>query len=108
MTFKALRFLGDSSFIDVFIFRSGWCSTGKMVVPPDNSCCFCLTLRTGVILIGAFNFTIYLLAFLWYVKLVAANKWHNKLALTALEANGWHLKLVLLQVFLRHIYKLHN
>jgi hypothetical protein len=38
-----------------------------MAVPPDNTCCFCLTLRTGVIIIGIFNFTLYLLAFLWYV-----------------------------------------
>ena len=36
-----------------------------MVVPPDNRCCFCLTLRTGVLLIGAFNFILYTLAFLW-------------------------------------------
>jgi hypothetical protein len=36
-----------------------------MVVPPDNTCCFCLTLRTGVLTIGAFNLFIYLLGFLW-------------------------------------------
>lgn len=49
------------------IVTSGGCLTGgKMVVPPDNRCCFCLTLRTGVLLIGAFNFILYTLAFLWY------------------------------------------
>lgn len=45
---------------------SGAKTGSAMVVPPDNRCCFCLTLRTGTVLIGAYNFTLYLLAFLWY------------------------------------------
>lgn len=48
---------------------SRWCPVvGKMAVPPDNTCCFCLTLRTGVIGIGTFNFALYLIVFLWYAS----------------------------------------
>jgi len=43
---------------------------GKMV-PPDNRCCFCLNLRQAVILIGAVNFVLYLLASMWYIGKVA-------------------------------------
>jgi len=40
---------------------------GKMI-PPDNRCCFCLTLRLGVIIIGILNFALYLLLFSWYIS----------------------------------------
>jgi len=37
------------------------------MIPPDNRCCFCLTLRLGVIIIGIVNFALYLFAFSWYI-----------------------------------------
>jgi len=39
----------------------------KMDISPDNSCCFCLTLRSGSILIGAGNCLLYLILFSWYL-----------------------------------------
>lgn len=37
-----------------------------MVVPPDNRCCFCLTLRGGVVLISALDILFYLITYSWY------------------------------------------
>jgi len=42
-------------------------SCQKMDITPDNSCCFCLTLRSGTILIGAGNCLLYLSMFSWYL-----------------------------------------
>eukprot|EP00092_Neocalanus_flemingeri_P006255 GFUD01006729.1.p1 GENE.GFUD01006729.1~~GFUD01006729.1.p1 ORF type:complete len:249 (+),score=73.17 GFUD01006729.1:268-1014(+) len=39
----------------------------KMEVSPENSCCFCLTLRSGTILIGIGNCLLYLCMFTWYL-----------------------------------------
>eukprot|EP00092_Neocalanus_flemingeri_P008893 GFUD01009568.1.p1 GENE.GFUD01009568.1~~GFUD01009568.1.p1 ORF type:complete len:261 (+),score=78.34 GFUD01009568.1:259-1041(+) len=39
----------------------------KMEVSPANSCCFCLTLRSGTILIGIGNCLLYLCMFTWYL-----------------------------------------
>lgn len=45
-------------------------SGGDKMVPPDNRCCFCLTLRLGAIIIGLINFVLYLFAFSWYIGTV--------------------------------------
>lgn len=37
------------------------------MVPPDNRCCFCLTLRTGSLIIGLGNCLFYTCCFLWYL-----------------------------------------
>jgi len=37
------------------------------MVPPDNRCCFCLTLRTGTIFIALSNCFLYIAFFLWYL-----------------------------------------
>lgn len=39
----------------------------RAMVPPDNRCCFCLTLRTGTIAIGLSNILFYVGCFLWYL-----------------------------------------
>ena len=43
-------------------------SGGRMEVSPANSCCFCLTLRSGTITIGLGNCIFYLSMFTWYVR----------------------------------------
>ena len=47
------------------------------MIPPDNRCCFCLSLRLGVIIIGLVNFALYTLAFSWSViyTLISSNLW---------------------------------
>jgi len=39
----------------------------RIMVPPDNRCCFCLTLRSGSLVIGIGNCLFYIACFLWYL-----------------------------------------
>jgi len=48
----------------------GMLNSRSEMTETDNRCCFCLTLRTGVIIIGIANFAVYLLAFSWYIGTV--------------------------------------
>lgn len=39
---------------------------GSSYIGPDNRCCFCLTLRSGTIIVGVVNFLVVVLGFTWF------------------------------------------
>jgi len=54
-------------------------------VPPDNRCCFCLTLRTGTIGIGVGNCVLYLCLFIWYLTSPQETGFRDNISLTNLD-----------------------
>jgi len=55
------------------------------MVPPDNRCCFCLTLRSGTIGIGVLNILFYLGLFVWYLTSPQESGFRDEISLTNLD-----------------------
>jgi len=62
-------------------------SSVRMADTPDNTCCFCLTLQSGTILIGTANSVFYLSMFTWYLtsSLIEPGGLREGLAITSMD-----------------------